>query len=90
MKNPVVLIALLALASGSVDAQQRNLRGIITDSAGYPLPNVEIRIMEIGRMSRSDIRGNFAIDRISDRIAPAVEVIGMAERGQQLDDSSSL
>lgn len=68
MRNPVVLIALLALASASADAQQRNLRGIITDSAGYPLPNVEIRIMELGRMSRSDVQGKFAIDRITDRI----------------------
>src|SRR4051812_13523156 len=68
MRIPVVLIALLALASTRVDAQQRTLRGIITDSAGYPLPNVDVRIMEIGRMTRSDPQGRFAIDRIADRI----------------------
>jgi hypothetical protein len=68
MRIHLALIALLALASARVDAQQRSLRGIITDSAGYPLPNVDVRIMEIGRMTRSDIQGKFAIDRIGDRI----------------------
>src|SRR4051812_28576884 len=68
MRIPLILVAVLALAGARVDAQQRNLRGIITDSAGYPLPNVEVRIMEIGRMSRSDLQGRFGIDRITDRI----------------------
>src|SRR4051812_7185327 len=44
-----------SLIGGPMEAQSRNLRGIITDSAGYPLPNVEVRIMELGRMSRSDV-----------------------------------
>jgi hypothetical protein len=60
--------ACLLLAGTPADAQQRNLRGIVTDSAGYPLPNVEIRIMDLGRMTRSDVNGAFRIDRISDRI----------------------
>ena len=68
MRIPVVLVAALALAGSRLDAQQRNLRGIVTDSAGYALPNVEVRIMEIGRVARSDVRGRFLIDRISDRI----------------------
>jgi hypothetical protein len=68
MQIPVALIAVLALAATSADAQQRTLRGIVTDSAGYPLPNVEIRIMDLGRMSRSDVQGKFAIERITDRI----------------------
>jgi hypothetical protein len=68
MRIPIVLIAVLGLASASADAQQRVLRGIVTDSAGYPLPGVEIRIMEIGRMTRSDPQGKFAIDRITDRL----------------------
>ena len=68
MRILVALIAMLALAGARVDAQQRTLRGIITDSAGYPLPNVEVRIMEIGRMTRSDPQGRFAIERIGDRI----------------------
>jgi hypothetical protein len=68
MRTSVVLTAVLALAASSAGAQQRTLRGIITDSAGYPLPNVEIRIMELGRLARSDVQGKFMIDRISDRI----------------------
>lgn len=68
MRIRVVVIAVLAMASTSVQAQQRTLRGIVTDSAGYPLPNVEVRIMEIGRTARSDPQGKFAIDRITTRI----------------------
>jgi hypothetical protein len=61
------LVAVLALASARVDAQ-RTLRGIVTDSGGYPLPNVEVRIMELGRLSRSDVQGRFVIERITDRV----------------------
>jgi len=68
MRIPLALIAVLALAGTRVDAQQRNLRGIVTDSAGYPLPNVEVRIMELGRMSRSDPQGRFVVEHITDRI----------------------
>jgi hypothetical protein len=68
MRTTVALITVLALAGTRVDAQQRTLRGIVTDSAGYPLPSVDVRIMEIGRMTRSDVQGRFAIDRIGDRI----------------------
>ena len=68
MRISIPLIAALALASVGADAQPRNLRGIVTDSAGYPLPNVEVRIMELGRVARSDVQGKFAIDRITDRI----------------------
>jgi hypothetical protein len=68
MRIRVALIAVLALASTSIQAQQRTLRGIVTDSAGYPLPNVEVRIMELGRVARSDPQGRFAVDRITARI----------------------
>ena len=68
MRISVAFTAALALAAASAHAQQRTLRGIVTDSAGYPLPNVEVRIMDLGRMARSDVQGKFAIDRISDRI----------------------
>ena len=68
MRTSVALIAVLALAGTRVDAQQRTLRGIVTDSAGYPLPNVEVRILELGRLARTDVQGKFAMERISDRI----------------------
>jgi hypothetical protein len=68
MRVSVVLVAALALAGSRLDAQQRNIRGIVTDTAGYPLPNVEIRIMEISRLARSDAQGRFLFERISDRI----------------------
>jgi hypothetical protein len=68
MRIQLALIGVLALASPRAEAQQRNLHGIVTDSAGYPLPNVEVRIMELGRVARTDVQGRFAIDRITDRI----------------------
>ena len=68
MRVPVVFLAALAFAGSRAEAQQRILRGIVTDSAGYPLSNVDIRIMEIGRAARSDAKGHFAFERISDRI----------------------
>ena len=68
MRISLSLIAGLALVAASANAQQRTLRGIVTDSAGYPLPNVEVRIMDLGRMARSDVQGRFAIERITDRI----------------------
>jgi hypothetical protein len=68
MRISVALIAALALASTSASAQQRTLRGIVTDSAGYPLPNVEVRIMDLSRIARTDVKGRFTMDRITDRI----------------------
>src|SRR5689334_8254683 len=68
MRTSFALIAVLALAGARADAQQRTLRGIVTDSARYPLPNVEVRIMEIGRLARTDVQGRFAMERITDRI----------------------
>ena len=68
MRISVAMMALLALAGTRLDAQQRTLRGIVTDTAGFPLPNVEVRIMDLGRMARTDVQGKFAIERISDRI----------------------
>ena len=63
-----VLIAMVAIGPARADGQQRNLRGMVTDTAGYPIPNVEVRIMELGRMARTDTAGIFAINRISDRV----------------------
>ena len=68
-RSAMIAVASAALVwGGEAHAQQRNIRGIVTDSAGYPLPNVEVRIMEAGRMARTNVEGRFAIDRISLRI----------------------
>lgn len=65
----MTVIASAALLWGAAaHAQQRAIRGIVTDSAGYPLPNVEVRIMELGRIARTTPDGRFTIDRISQRI----------------------
>ena len=64
----IVVASACLLWGGDAAAQQRNIRGIVTDSAGYPLSNVEVRIMDLGRMARTNAEGRFMIDRISDRI----------------------
>ena len=63
-----MLPALLGVDATRAAAQQRDLRGTVTDTAGYPIPNVEVRIMDLGRMARTDTAGRFAINRISDRV----------------------
>ncbi len=63
-----VALAAFALGGGEARAQQRDLRGIVTDSTGYPLPNVEVRIMDLGRMARTGVDGRFTIARIGTRI----------------------
>ena len=68
-RSAMTIVASAAFFWGSdVHAQQRDIRGIVTDSAGYPLPNVEVRIMELGRMARTNLDGRFTIDRVSLRI----------------------
>lgn len=67
VKASAVVIAMI-LTGTVAQAQQRNLRGIVTDTAGRPLQNAEVRIMDLGRVTRTDSAGNFAITRISSRI----------------------
>lgn len=62
------LLTAMPVFADPAQAQQRDLRGIVTDSAGYPLPNVEVRIIDLGRLARTDVNGRFVIPRISDRI----------------------
>jgi hypothetical protein len=58
--------ALLALAT---EAQsQRVLQGLVTDSAGAPLPNVEARTANPARVTRTDARGRFVFEHVSDSV----------------------
>lgn len=61
-----VVIA-MAVAGTDARAQSRNLRGIVTDTAGRPLQNAEVRIMDLGRVTRTDSLGHFAIPQITSR-----------------------
>ncbi|MEO5567453.1 MAG: carboxypeptidase regulatory-like domain-containing protein [Gemmatimonadaceae bacterium] len=58
----------MLFAGSTALAQSRNLRGIVTDTAMRPLQNVEVRIMDLGRMTRTDSLGRFAIPRITARM----------------------
>jgi hypothetical protein len=66
MRTPFVLIAVLALAPQA--RGQRSLQGLVTDSSGAPLPNVEARIENPLRLTRTDERGRFVLEPISDSV----------------------
>ena len=55
--------ALLTLCGGLAHSQPQTatLRGIVLDSAGLPVPNAEIRLASLSRVSRSDTVGAFVI-----------------------------
>lgn len=63
----VIAIA-MAMAGTDAQAQSRNLRGVVTDTTGRPVQNAEVRIMDLGRMARTDSTGSFAITRLTARV----------------------
>lgn len=66
--NTPALVGALVLLAASVADAQRTLRGVVSDSAGFALPNADVRIMSLGRMARTDTAGVFVIPGIRDRV----------------------
>jgi carboxypeptidase family protein/TonB-dependent receptor-like protein len=62
------LAGLLTLSVNGALGQSGTLRGIVSDSSGYGLPNAEIRIQHLSRVAHTDSLGRFTIPRISSRI----------------------
>jgi hypothetical protein len=52
-------------ASGVARAQQGVLRGVVNDSTGAPIADVDIGIVSVHRLARTDAKGHFSIDRLS-------------------------
>ncbi|MEO7084202.1 MAG: TonB-dependent receptor [Gemmatimonadaceae bacterium] len=68
----VVCLALLTTAaSHEARAQPGVLRGVVYDSSGAPLADVDIGIVSVHRLARTDAKGRFSIDHLP---SGAVEV----------------
>src|SRR5476649_2423415 len=73
------LMVLLALGASYAQAQSQaraasggaTLRGVVMDSAGFPLANADVRIMSEGRTAHTDSSGAFALSRIQ---SPIIEL----------------
>lgn len=68
LAQTIAFVVAMAVAGTDLQAQSRNLRGIVTDTSGRPIQNAEVRIMELGRVARTDSTGAFAIPRLTARV----------------------
>lgn len=58
----------LAVTPPAAHAQPRDVRGVVTDSAGRGISNAEVRILALDRLVRTDAAGAFQILGIRDRV----------------------
>jgi hypothetical protein len=60
----VSLGARIVFASASADAQSPQLRGTVRDSAGAPIPEVDVAIVSQRVLGRTNDRGEFTLQRV--------------------------
>src|SRR6187397_696419 len=58
------LAGVLALGTTPANAQQGSLRGIVTDSTGAPVPDADVGVVALRRLTRTDERGRFLIGKL--------------------------
>lgn len=61
----VCLVGAFSLASETADAQKRTLRGVVTDSAGRPIPGADVSIVSLRLLTRTNDSGRFVLDGLS-------------------------
>lgn len=77
----VVSLAFAVAPTAGAQSPARDLRGMVIDTAGRPLPNAEVRIMDLARATRTDSNGKFVMAGIKDRIVDvAVRRLGYEMR----------
>ncbi|HEY9228099.1 MAG TPA: carboxypeptidase regulatory-like domain-containing protein [Gemmatimonadaceae bacterium] len=62
--RPAVLAAPLLFAPLTLEAQSRRtgtLTGVVLDEGGVPVPNVEVAVAKVSRMTRTDSAGRFIL-----------------------------
>lgn len=61
-KIQALLLCFALLVTGLAVAQTRQVRGVVTDSAGAPLPNVSIQVQNTNVGTRTSETGTFALE----------------------------
>jgi carboxypeptidase family protein/TonB-dependent receptor-like protein len=62
-------------------AQQAALRGVVVDSAGAPIPQADIGIVALHRLTRSDDQGRFSLNKLKgDTVELSVRRLGYEPR----------
>lgn len=65
LKLKFAIIALLMLSTHSVMAQLKTIQGVVTDSAGLPLPGASVTVDGTTNSVSTDIDGNYTIGGVS-------------------------
>ena len=60
----LVGILMFAAASASLMAQTGSVHGVVTDTTGRPIADVEVLAMDAARSSRTDVSGRFSLSSI--------------------------
>lgn len=61
-RTQTLLLCLFLLSTGLAFAQTRQVRGVVSDSAGAPLPNVSVQVQNTTTGTRTNETGNFVLD----------------------------
>src|SRR6476661_306281 len=61
-KIQALLLCFALLVTGLAFAQTRQVKGVVTDSAGAPLPNVSVQVQNTRVGTRTNETGTFVID----------------------------
>ncbi len=59
--RPMLLAALFILVCGSIDAQSKTIKGVVTEEGGLPLPGVTILIKGTTSGAATDFDGNYEL-----------------------------
>ncbi|MEX2153736.1 MAG: carboxypeptidase-like regulatory domain-containing protein [Gemmatimonadaceae bacterium] len=58
-------VGLLAFGAGNAGAQQSTLAGVVTDSNGAPISDVDVGIVALRRLTRTDEHGRFELAKLA-------------------------
>ncbi|MBD1433267.1 TonB-dependent receptor [Sphingobacterium sp. DN00404] len=85
MKLKYLIMALLILLGGALQAQQENITGKISDSAGKPLANVSVLVKNATNGTRTDANGNYSLNVNSSLDVLVFQHVGFSTKEIALD-----
>jgi TonB-linked SusC/RagA family outer membrane protein len=65
LKIKFAIIALLIVSSQNVMAQSKTIQGVVTDSAGFPLPGASINVQGSKNSASTDFDGKYSLKGVS-------------------------